>query len=53
MNKNPSLASVFIDHNASIDEHNDDGNTPLHDAVIKGDLFTVKIFLKSGANVNL
>jgi ankyrin repeat protein len=48
----PKLLPKLLDEGLSIDTRAEDGSTPLHLAVMNGDLSTVKMLVESGANIN-
>jgi len=47
------LAKTLIDTNADVNKHDEKVNTPLHIAVLEGNLDKVKFLLKEGANPKL
>lgn len=46
------IASIFLDDGVSIHERDHNGLTPLHQAVVVGDVRIVKLLLRTGANPN-
>ena len=44
--------SLFIAHDANVNNQDDEGNTPLHRAVKVGNAKAVSVLIKNGANVN-
>ena len=44
---------MSLEKGADVNAMNADGITPLHDAIKRGDVESVEVLLKSGANVNI
>lgn len=50
--KNKPTNSVFVSQKNSMDQQDGYGMTPLHHAVIRGDMETIKGLIKKGAGIN-
>lgn len=46
------VVCVDIEHNPDVNAINSDGTTPLHDAVLRGDVDIVKELVAHGADIN-
>lgn len=49
---NPEIVTLFLDNGGNIESVNNEGNTPLHKAVIAQKINSIGLLLERGANVN-